>query len=349
MQPLILFFKQGLYIYATKFRVQTYNCLLKECWNKNIDYNRDDLNIFLLSYPHRGVFKLYHFIIDEYELMPLEKIQKRLREQGYRQGAVPFFFAGQTLDEVLAVFHRVKQGIYSGDFYQLNLSFPFCARGKFSAYDYFLLFAESFYGDYFALIPYEENAFVLSFSPELFLFKERQRVITRPIKGTVDCNLAAENLLASEKEQAELSMIVDLLRNDLNRLAKKGHESIVKKHRDLLAIGPILHTFSEVEVVTDADILEILYYTFPGGSITGCPKESAMKHIEAFENYQRGFYTGSVGWAYKDLASFNILIRTFVQQVNHISYYAGCGIVSDSDGETEYREVLLKAQQLQTV
>ncbi len=150
--------------------------------------------------------------------------------------------------------------------------------------------------------------------------------------------------MSSPKETAELSMIVDLLRNDLNSICEKP--VTVTKHREILDLGYTQHTYSEITGLTNLNLPEILKSTFPGGSISGCPKSESLKAISEFENSPRGFYTGTIGWWQKNDFKLNIAIRSFKKQNTDLTYYAGCGIVYDSDPDCEWQEFLTKAGKL---
>jgi para-aminobenzoate synthetase component I len=192
---------------------------------------------------------------------------------------------------------------------------------------------------------------VLSSSPELLLGVRDGVASTRPIKGTrprtgdpaADA-AARRDLLASEKDAAELAMIVDLARNDLGRVAAWGGVRVVEPR--LLEEHPtVLHTVAEVEGrlregTGPADLLRAL---FPGGSVTGAPKIRAMEIIEELEPVRRGPYTGSAGWFGPDGgAHLDILIRTLAVDAGRVHFGLGGGITADSDPEAEWEETIDK-------
>lgn len=199
---------------------------------------------------------------------------------------------------------------------------------------------------------------VVSNSPEQLvkgmLVADRLVLSTRPIKGTVprgrteaeDARLKRA-LLDSEKNEAELNMIVDLARNDLGRVCETGSVE-VRDHRVLETYSHVHHTVSTVRGVLDEgwDWVDVLKAVFPGGSITGAPKQRTMELIERLEPVPRGVYTGSAGWVSPEGEfDFNILIRTvaFQREQGRYSFHSGGGIVMDSDPEDEYEETLHKA------
>ena len=193
---------------------------------------------------------------------------------------------------------------------------------------------------------------VLSTSPEQFLALKDGHVTTRPIKGTrrrdpdpqID-NALRDELTASPKDCAENLMIVDLLRNDLGRVCVPG-SIVVPELFKLESYARVHHLVSTVtgRLAADHDAIALLEATFPGGSITGAPKRRAMEIIAELEGQRRGVYCGSIGWI-SDAGDMdaNIAIRTAVQQNDHMAFWAGGGIVADSQWDVEYQECLTKA------
>jgi para-aminobenzoate synthetase component 1 len=206
------------------------------------------------------------------------------------------------------------------------------------------------HGAYLAL---PEDQAVLSISPELFLAVRDGEVESRPIKGTrprgatprEDRALVRE-LLESEKDRAELTMIVDVVRNDLGRVCATGSVEVAS-HAELMSLPTLHHTVSAVRgrLRPDAGPLELLRATFPPASITGAPKIQAMGCIAAEEERRRGPAMGALGWISLggDL-ELAVAIRTAVAARGKIAYHAGCGIVADSDPELEFAESAAKAR-----
>jgi len=190
-------------------------------------------------------------------------------------------------------------------------------------------------------------------SPELFLRLDGRHVITRPIKGTrprvgrdADDRAAAADLLASEKDNAELAMIIDLLRNDLGRVCSYGTVRVVEPRR-LETHPTVYHLVGTVvgELRPGAGVADLLRATFPGGSITGAPKIRAMEIIDELEPQARGVYTGCIGYVAVDgSCQWNIAIRTIVYHEGKAHIQVGGGIVADSLPEAEYDETLDKAR-----
>jgi para-aminobenzoate synthetase component 1 len=212
-----------------------------------------------------------------------------------------------------------------------------------------------------AASPAEHGAFldlgrgraVLSISPERFLAVRGREVESRPIKGTrprgasprEDRALARE-LLESEKDRAELTMIVDVTRNDLGRVCETGSVEVTD-HAGLMTLPTLHHTVSTVRgrLRPDAGPAELLRASFPPASITGAPKIQAMAVIAAEEERRRGPAMGALGWISLngdlDLA---VAIRTAAAARGKVAYHAGCGIVADSDPELEFAESAAKAR-----
>ena len=199
---------------------------------------------------------------------------------------------------------------------------------------------------------------VLSFSPELFLQRSGNTLMTRPMKGTAPRSADPETdrklgeaLHASEKNRAENLMIVDLLRNDLGRLARPG--SIRAEPLFSLEKYPSVWTMTstvQAEIAPETSLEEILKALFPCGSVTGAPKIAAMKRIQETEPEPRGLYCGSLGWlAPNGDFSLNVAIRTLVlDDDGQGRYHVGGGIVYDSNPEQEWDECHWKARILNT-
>jgi para-aminobenzoate synthetase component 1 len=194
---------------------------------------------------------------------------------------------------------------------------------------------------------------VVSSSPELFLRVLEGEVITRPIKGTrprigdsKQDRAAAGELVGSEKDNAELAMIIDLLRNDLGRVCSFGTVCVTDPRR-LETHPTVFHLVGTVSgrLREGVGIADLLRATFPGGSITGAPKIRAMEIIDELEPVARGVYTGCIGIIGADgSARLNIAIRTIVCEDDRALVQVGGGIVADSDPDAEYRETLDKAR-----
>jgi len=246
---------------------------------------------------------------------------------------------------------EVQERIRAGVVYQVNLSHRFRLLGP---VDPLLLYARlrALNPSPFMGLLEGEGWAVVSGSPERLFQKVGGRLLARPIAGTrprgrteaEDLALEAE-LLASPKERAEHAMLVDLLRNDLARVALPGTVRV----RELFTVeryAHVMHLVSEVEGYTRAPLGEVFRSLFPGGTITGAPKGTVMEAIRDLEPVPRGAYTGSLGYVSGRGADFNILIRSFQRVGEEVLFSAGAGIVIASDPEGEYEETLHKAESL---
>jgi para-aminobenzoate synthetase component 1 len=193
---------------------------------------------------------------------------------------------------------------------------------------------------------------VLSSSPEQFLSLQNGRAQTRPIKGTrprggsADQDLALRaQLLSSEKDRAENVMIVDLLRNDLGKVCEPGSIEVPGLFQ-VESFATVHHLVSTVtgRLRADKDALDLIAACFPGGSITGAPKRRAMEIIDELEPVRREVYCGNViRLGFDGNLESSITIRTALMQGQSVYYWAGGGIVADSDCDDEYQESLDKA------
>lgn len=249
---------------------------------------------------------------------------------------------------------RIKEYIREGEIYQANFSQSFRATFEGRGIDLYHRLRKVNPAPYAAYMNFGDEE-ILSSSPERFLKHERGFVSTRPIKGTRprgsnenEERIFREALSNSEKDQAELLMIVDLERNDLGRVCEPGTIK-VKDLYGLETYASVIHQTANVEgkLSNDCDVIDCIEAMFPGGSITGAPKIRAMEIIDALEIGNRGMYTGSIGYiGFDGSADFNIAIRTMRIADGKISFNVGGGIVWDSDPKSEYEETLLKAKSL---
>ena len=257
-------------------------------------------------------------------------------------------------EDYLHAVSRVRHYIREGDVYQVNLSQRFRLP---VAGDPFELWSALFQLNptpFYAYIRAGDHQ-VLSTSMERFLYRRGDYLETRPIKGTrkrghtsEEDRLLREELCRSRKDDAELSMIVDLLRNDLGRVCRARSIRVVA-HKRLESYQSVHHLVSIVSGQLRAGVSygDLLRATFPGGSITGCPKIRAMEIIDELEPNVRQIYTGSIGYlGWHDNMDLNIAIRTALIKDGVCYYSAGGGIVYDSTEEDEYQETLHKARSL---
>ncbi|APZ46144.1 aminodeoxychorismate synthase component I [Polaribacter reichenbachii] len=212
----------------------------------------------------------------------------------------------------------------------------------------------------FAVFLKMEHQYLLSASPERYIKKEGNKIISQPIKGTakrlrskIDDEKIASDLSRDIKERSENVMIVDLVRNDLSKSAKKGSvkvEELCKVYSFKQVHQMISTVVAEIEETTHP--VTILKDTFPMGSMTGAPKFAAMKIIEKLEETKRGLYSGTVGYITPEGDfDFNVVIRSILynEEKKYISYSVGGAITAKSIPEKEYEECLLKAKAMRYV
>jgi para-aminobenzoate synthetase component 1 len=281
---------------------------------------------------------------------------KTLKNQGFR-GDPHGFKSNFTKSDYMTAVKKVKEYIAAGDVYQVNISQRFEMDFEGDAFSLF----EKLYNDnpapFFAFIN-AGNHQVVSTSPERFLAQTADKVETRPIKGTRPrgTTLAEDKILGrvltqSKKDDAELSMIVDLLRNDIGKVCRAGSVRVAE-HKRLEAYRNVFHLVSVVEgtLDRDRDSIDLIEATFPGGSITGCPKIRSMEIIDELEPHRRHIYTGAIGYiSFHDTLDLSIAIRTATVTNGKIIFSVGGGIVFDSDPLEEYEETLYKGRTLMDV
>ena len=274
---------------------------------------------------------------------------------------------------------RVLGYIAAGDVFQVALtqrftgSYDGCPRALFER---LATVSPAWYGAYLEL---PDGRAICSTSPELFLQVDHRHIITRPIKGTRPAAVSPDVLRDSAKDAAELTMIVDLLRNDLGRVCAYGSVRVTEPR--VIETHPTVHhavATIEGDLHRDQDVASLLLATLPGGSITGAPKVRAMQIIDELEPVQRGPYCGCIGMIGRDHATLNIAIRTLLltpgavcdvrraacvsdtpsptrhaARTTHnaerntqyaLDFSVGGGIVADSDPAAEYDETIDKAQ-----
>ncbi len=278
------------------------------------------------------------------------------RSGGETSGWLGSAEAGMTRRQYEHAVERALEYIAAGDIYQVNIAQRFTWKAAGGAIDPGALFAAIRAGhpaEYSAFLAWPDRggrpAALCSASPELFLAVDAGHVVTRPIKGTRPRVAGAvDELLASEKDAAELAMIVDLERNDLGRVCRFGSVRVTAP-RAVQTLPHVHHTFATVEgqLADGRDIIDLLLAAFPGGSITGAPKIRAMQIIAELEPTVRSAYTGAIGYLGADgRAMLNIAIRTAIVSEGATCLHVGAGIVADSVAAAEYEETIAKAEGL---
>lgn len=246
---------------------------------------------------------------------------------------------------------RIKDYLMAGDVYQINLTGRFRVETTRSASSIYKRLRKISPAPYSAFLNTGEMQ-ILSASPECFFEIVGDTIITRPIKGTrkrspdlAEDARIREDLLASEKDHAELLMIVDLERNDLGKICEYGSVKVDSLFR-LETFAQVHHLVATVsgQLKADNTPVDALKALFPGGSVTGAPKIRAMEIIWELEENPRSVYTGALGYiGAGGNALFNIPIRTLTKAGEKTCFHAGGGIVIDSDPRAEYEEMMAKA------
>ena len=261
-------------------------------------------------------------------------------------------------------FKNIQKEIVLGNSFQINLSQGFIAEKptEVSAFEIFTTATKKNPAPMMCFLEWEQNIHntqnqiiqksIISCSPErLFSLDKKRRIFTQPIAGTrkLTNNLILDEQLKkelqnSEKEKAEHSMIVDLLRNDFGKIAEFGSVKVTEFAR-VEKYATVMHLVTDIEakLPQNKSAFDVFTAMFPGGTITGTPKQETIKILEREEIRNRGYYCGSVGYFSLDgQADFNILIRTLEQTNNELYGRAGGGLVYGANAENEYEESLHK-------
>ena len=267
------------------------------------------------------------------------------------------FISNFNKEDYKSAITKLKDYIVSGDVYIANMTQRFYIENTEDSFEIYKKLRSINKAPFSAFMNFEDFQ-IISSSPERFLEINNRKVITRPIKGTRPRGKNKEEdiknsleLLNSEKDKAELLMVVDLERNDLSKVCKP-HSVKVTELFKLETYATVFHLVSTVEGILKDDVsaIKCIKECFPGGSITGTPKIRAMEIIEELEGLKRNIYTGSIGYFdFRGNADFNIAIRTIVKKDNKAYFGVGGGITYDSIEEDEYNETLDKAKALMRV
>ena len=263
------------------------------------------------------------------------------------------FKAGRGRERYLADIAKSKAEMLAGESYEVCLTDQFSTDASPEPFDLYRQLRRSNPSPFAAFLRFGENA-VVSSSPERFISVDRDRkVMARPIKGTIsrvddpaEDAARVKELQGDEKTYAEHLMIVDLLRNDLGVVCDVDSVEVP----DLMVIEPYATVHQMVSTIVgrleqERSPVECVRATFPGGSMTGAPKERTMEIIDDLEEEARGVYSGSIGYFGADGSTdFNIVIRTIVMRPGRTTIGAGGAIVMQSDADEEYEEILLKAR-----
>ncbi len=255
---------------------------------------------------------------------------------------------------------KIRQHIIEGDVYELNFCQEFFAEAAdldpWEAFVRLNQISKAPFSGFYRC----EDQYVLCASPERFIKKEGNKIISQPIKGTTGRSsnpekdqILKEALYHSTKDRAENVMIVDLVRNDLARSCQSGSVQV----EELFGIYPFAQVYQMISTVVgqkrpEVHPLEVIIKAFPMGSMTGAPKVMSMQLIEAYEESRRGLYSGAIGYFTPEGDfDFNVVIRSLLYNAErkYLSFQVGGAIVYDSEPELEYEECLLKAKGMMEV
>ena len=257
--------------------------------------------------------------------------------------------------DYLAKTHALQQHIARGDIYEVNFCMELYAEdANIEPHTLFQELNEKAKSPFSAFVQIDDK-YLLSSSPERFLKRVGNRLISQPIKGTAQRHIdmvqdaaEASQLQKSEKERAENTMIVDLVRNDMSRIATKGSVEV----KELCKVYPFVHVHQMISTVVaelqaETPVADAIAACFPMGSMTGAPKVRAMQLIEQYEETKRGLYSGAVGYIDPNGDfDFNVVIRSLIyrKDTEYLSLQVGSALTVNSNPVKEYEECLLKAK-----
>lgn len=301
-----------------------------------------------------------HSFGDKKEIEGLEKqirahsIENHVDDQDFDQAPI---IAGDSRSEYLTKAQKFLDHIQRGDIYEANFCTQFTATGvnldSHRAFHDLNAISEPPFAAYARFGDYR----VISASPERYLKKKNNTLTSQPIKGTarraidpVEDQQLKEQLHVDRKERSENVMIVDLVRNDLSRVATQGSVRVEELY-GMYTFKQVHHMISTITAQLSEKFsgIDSIKHSFPMGSMTGAPKVSAMQIIEQTENFKRGLYSGAIGYMDpKGDFDFNVVIRTilFNKKTKQLSFAVGSAITSAAQPEKEYEECLLKARAL---
>ncbi|MEM7162024.1 MAG: anthranilate synthase component I family protein [Bacteroidota bacterium] len=324
---------------------------------KNKIEDLTSLNPSLITFPDYKFFKS-----EKTQSIPvdalnenLETLQSRWRQRANNQSEKIDLISRTPKEAYLDNFEQIQWHIKRGDIYEVNYCVEWFADNcQINPFHTYRKLNDITLAPFSALVKIEDT-FILCASPERYLKKEGNRLISQPIKGTVsrgrsenEDQLLGTKLTTTIKEIAENVMTTDVVRNDFSRIAQKGTVK-VKELAALYSFRTVHHLISTIECIIkkDQSFNQILAATFPMPSMTGAPKISAMKIIESSEDFKRGIYSGAIGYIDEnDDFDFNVVIRSIIydDRLKRISVPVGSAITSKSEPEKEWDECLLKVE-----
>lgn len=263
--------------------------------------------------------------------------------------------------EYIETVEQLKAHILRGDCYEVNFCQEFFASDvSMDAVAVYMALSKTSPNPFSALYKLHDK-FCICASPERYLKKNGHTIISQPIKGTsarntennAEDHINLQRLMHSEKEKSENTMVVDLVRNDLSRVCRKGSVKVTALHK-VFSFPQVHQMISTItgEVSHDVHWVDIVKATFPMGSMTGAPKKRVMELIEKYERTKRGLFSGAIGYITPSGDfDFNVVIRSLLynQDAAYLSYQAGSAITFKSNAAEEYAECLLKVQAINTI
>tara|TARA_R110002050_G_scaffold147559_2_gene273398 strand:- start:3585 stop:4856 length:1272 start_codon:yes stop_codon:yes gene_type:complete len=327
--------------------------------------NLQSRNSDALNWPHLAFFVPETLIIAQedslicqsYLYQNTEQLSAALQDYKIaRYSTHPKFKASLSKAKYLKHIANLKDELQAGNIYEINFCQAWYAEEEIDPLALFLELNHKHKAPFTSFYRWEDR-YLLCFSPERYLQKQGSKLISQPIKGTApraksekEDEARKQGLLASEKERAENVMIVDLVRNDLSRTAAKASVKVEELFGlyTFNAVHQMISTIS-AELADKYDLIDALKTSFPMGSMTGAPKISAMQLIDQHENFNRGLYSGSVGYINPNGdADFNVIIRSILYsaRLKRAEVKVGGAITIHCNAEEEYRECLLKAEKV---
>ena len=260
-----------------------------------------------------------------------------------------------TKEQYVETVEKIRHHIASGDFYEMNLCMEFYSEN--TILDVFQVFEKlnKINKSPFAALYKTGSKYLICSSPERFLMKQGNEIISQPIKGTVKRGITNEEdasrknqLQHDKKERAENVMIVDLVRNDLAKSCEAGSIKVAELFK-VYSFSQVHHLISTISGQLNNTITSVqaIKNAFPMGSMTGAPKVIVMEHIEKYEQTKRGLYSGAIGYfSPEGNFDFNVVIRSILynEKTRYVSFQVGSAITFDSVAEKEYEECMLKAK-----
>lgn len=307
--------------------------------------------IYLKAGSHELVIESHQISAEDI----FNEIQNQVIVSNAKTGNSIHLISKFSKEEYIETVNLIKEKIAAGDFYEMNLCMEFFVKNTAITPLHVFEKLNALNESPFAALYKVNECYAICSSPERFLSKQNNTLISQPIKGTCKrtTNIETDNankqqLHNSEKEKAENVMIVDLVRNDLTKSCITGTIKVPELF-GIYTFKRLHHMVSTIKgkAKNDVNFIQHIQHTFPMGSMTGAPKYIVMQTIEELEKSKRGLYSGSIGYIQPNGDfDFNVVIRSILYNAekNTVSFQVGSAITFDSDAEKEYEECLLKAE-----